>query len=769
MPTGAGTAMTAEDAGRFVGQSITRREDARFLTGSGSYLADLVIDGAGQATFVRSPMARAGIARIDVSAASAVPGVRAVMVAGDVPPLSADVRGLAIDRVVYVGEPVAIVVAETRGVAEDAADLVEVEYTPMSPVVDIAAGLLGERLVHPDRGSNIAAARPSATGPDVEAALAAAPHVFTETITQHRYVASPMETRGIVATPTGDGMTIRISSQGAHSARQHFARALGLDPSLVRVELPDVGGAFGQKISVGREETVVALIARRLGQTVAWVEDRWENLVAAPHARREEATISVGVDDAGSLLAMMVDHYEDYGAHGGGGAMFATVLPGPYRVPKVSVSSTAVNTTTSSRGAYRGPWMFETVVRETMLDIVARRLGIDPVEIRRRNILSSADLPYTNAMGLTYELVTPAETLEQALDIVDYTGFRRQQADARDAGRYLGIGVSVYIEPSAVTASTVPGEAIIRIDRDGSVEVLLGTYSQGHSMETTMAQVVAEHLGVDIGTVKVVQGDTDRTPYGPPTGGSRNAVSGGGAAREAAIAIRARVIEEAAAAMEAAPEDLELDRGIVSVRGTPTSSMSLAEVAALVHDRAPSTPDSSHPLQAAVEFRSHARFTYSNAAHVATCEVDVHTGRVSILRFVVSEDCGVMINPKVVEGQIAGGVVQGIGGVLLENFTYDRDGNPLTTTYLDYLLPTAAEVPVIEYGHVVSRSGDPGGFKGMGEGGAIGAPAAVINAVADALAPFGATVTTQPLTPPVVLALIGGSRRHDSDASIGIG
>jgi len=424
------------------------------------------------------------------------------------------------------------------------------------------------------------------------------------------------------------------------------------------------------------------------------------------------------------------------------------------------VTSASVHTTTSPRGAYRGPWMFETVVRETMLDIVARRLGIDPVEIRRRNLLHQSDLPYANAMGLTYDLVTPAETLDQALEMIDYGDFRHQQAAARKEGRYLGIGVSVYIEPSAVTASTVPGEAIIRIHRDGSVEVLLGTYSQGHSMETTMAQVVAEHLGVDIDLVSIVQGDTERTPYGPPTGGSRNAVSGGGAARQAALAMRARVIDEAAAAMEAAPEDLDLQAGIVSVRGTPTRSMTVAEVAELVHARA--TPDRAHPLEVAIEFKAQARYTFSNATHVATCEVDVHTGRVSILRFVVSEDCGAMINPKVVEGQIAGGVVQGIGGVLLENFQYDADGNPLTTTYLDYLLPTAAEVPLIEYGHVVSRAADPGGFKGMGEGGAIGSPAAVINAVADALSPFGATITTQPLTPPVVLGLItrslGGSQ-----------
>ena len=274
-------------------------------------------------------MARAGIGSINTAAARAVPGVVAVMVAEDVPPSSSAVRGLAGERVVYVGEPVAIVVAESRHIAEDAADLVEIEYTPSSAVIDIADAVAGEQLVHPDLGSNVAVSRPSDAGADVDAALSASPHVFTETMSQHRYVASPMETRGILALPEEGGIKIWISSQGAHSARQHFARALDLDASRVRVILPDVGGAFGQKISVGREETVVALAARRLGHAVGWVEDRWENLVAAAHSRREAATISVGVDDDGSLLAIKVDHYEDYGAYGGGGAMLDVHASGP--------------------------------------------------------------------------------------------------------------------------------------------------------------------------------------------------------------------------------------------------------------------------------------------------------------------------------------------------------------------------------------------------------------------------------------------------------
>jgi carbon-monoxide dehydrogenase large subunit len=399
--------------------------------------------------------------------------------------------------------------------------------------------------------------------------------------------------------------------------------------------------------------------------------------------------------------------------------------------------------------------MMETVAREIMLDIAARNVGIDPLELRRRNIVQQSDLPYTTTAGASFDLITPAETLEQAAAMLDYDAFRREQTAARERGRYLGVGIAVYIEPTAGGFGVgITESATIRIDPSGSIQVMSGVNSQGHSMETIIAQVTAEYLGVHPDDVEVLFGDTAIAPVGATTGGSRNAVFGGGAARQAALEMRERVLQIAAHMLEASPDDLEMEDGVVSVRGTPTAQRTLAEVAQLAYMKPRDLPDGVPPgLEIASRFTTEGP-TWSNAAHICTCEVDPNTGLVTLLRYIVSEDCGALINPNVVEGQIAGGVVQGIGGVLFEHFVYDRDGNPTTTTFLDYLLPTAADVAVLEYGHIQTASARPGGFKGMGEGGAIGAPAAVFNAVADALAPLGVVLTDQPLTPTAIVAAI---------------
>ncbi len=491
-----------------------------------------------------------------------------------------------------------------------------------------------------------------------------------------------------------------------------------------------------------------------------WIEDRWENLVAAPHARWEEAEVSIALDDDGHILGARVDHVSDAGAYAGGPGvvgpagppMIVRFITGPYRIAKAGGSSTTATTNTMRRGAYRGPWMFETVVREVIVDIAARRLGLDPLELRRRNLVQATDLPYTTAAGIAYDRITPAETLEQAVDIIGYDEFRVAQEAARADGRLLGIGIACYVEPTASGFGLgITEAATIRIDTSGKVQVLTGVNSQGHSVETTLAQVAAEHLGVDIDDITVLHGDTEVSPIGATTGGSRNAIFGGGAVRQTALEMRARVLEIAAHSMEAAVDDLDIEHGVVSVRGTPSATRTLAEIAQLAHLRPRELPDGTPPgLEIATRFTTIGP-TFSNAAHICTCEVDPNTGLVTLLRYVVSEDCGVVINPMVVEGQIAGGVVQGIGGVLHEEFVYDDAGNPLTTTFLDYLLPTAPDTPEFEYGHIVTPSERPGGFKGMGEGGAIGAPAAVVNAVNDALAHLGITLTRQPLSPDAIL------------------
>jgi carbon-monoxide dehydrogenase large subunit len=438
------------------------------------------------------------------------------------------------------------------------------------------------------------------------------------------------------------------------------------------------------------------------------------------------------------------------------GALF----PGPYRVPRASFTTKTMYTNTVGRTAYRGPWQFETLAREMLLDIAARQMGIDPMELRRRNLLRRDELPYTNANGMPFDHISPMETFEQALDMLDYPAFRKEQAEARAAGRYLGVGISNYVEPSSPGFGYYATEAAtIRVEPSGKVNVYIAGGSTGNSIETTVVQLAADALGVDIEDVATIQGDTAVTGFGAGAAGSRSASMTAGAIRETAAILRERIKAIAAHKLEAAPEDIELGNSRASVRGTPTIGMSLGELArAAYFDPYSLPPGVPAGLEASARYTADTRFVWVNATHLCTCEVDVATGAVKLLRFIVSEDCGPMINPNVVEGQIAGGVVQGIGGVLYEHLAYDEDGNPITTTFMDYLLPTATEVPVIEYGHIETPSPGPGGYKGVGEGGAIGAPPAVVNAVADALAPFGVTVTRLPLGPTQIHALIAGNR-----------
>ena len=411
--------------------------------------------------------------------------------------------------------------------------------------------------------------------------------------------------------------------------------------------------------------------------------------------------------------------------------------------------------------------MMETLLRETMMDIVARELGIDPLELRRRNILHRSELPYVTATDMTYDLITSEETMERAVAILGYEDFRREQAAARAEGRYLGVGLSIFVEPSAMGARMLSDGAAIRIDTTGKVLVSMGSGSQGHSVETTICQIVADELGVDIGDVSIVIGDTAATPFGATTGGSRNAVSKVTATLQLRSAPRisgrrcSRDRRTRARGHAGGPGDPQGRH--LGERIAPVMSKTLAEIAQRAQASKDLPEGMSPGLEVVGRYTTTTGQTFSNASHVAVCEVDVITGKVIVRRFIVSEDCGIMINPNVVEGQIAGGVIQGIGGVLYEHFVYDDDGNPLTTTFLDYLLPTAAEVPTIEYDHLETPAPtNPGGFKGMGEGGAIGAPSAIINAVFDALSPFGVKITRQPLTPPAILKLLESAAERRS-------
>ena len=775
------TAVHAATGGRFVGQAVPRKEDPRLLTGRGRYVDDVRLPGLLHAHFVRSDVARARITGLDVAAARRAPGVVAVFTADDLNPgsgpmiptlfiggglgPSAPLVPLAPGDVRFVGDPIAIVIADNRYLAEDAAELVEIDYDVLAPVVDYEAAVLpGAARVHAERESNVAAGMEVPVDGGLQEIFDHAAHVVTETFRQHRYSAVPMETRGVVAhwDPYREQLDVWLSSQNPHEARLVFGRVTGLPESRIRVMIGDVGGGFGLKNFTGREEQVVVLASHRLGRPVKWIEDRRENLIASAHARIERVTAKVAVDDEGHLLGAHVDHLDDVGAYpiGGGsaGAMVALFFPGPYRLPRLAWKTASAWTNTCGRAAYRGPWQMETTAREQMMDAIARSIGIDPLELRRRNVVHTGDLPYTMAGGMVLENVSPEATLEQAADVIGYATFRREQAAALAAGRLLGIGLSLYVEPQTGMGPFANEPAHIRVQPDGRVDVFLGSGAHGQGLETTTAQIVAEHLGVDIDDVTVHQGDTESTPFGPGTGGSRSGPMLGAAVQQAATQVRVKAFAIAAHMLEASADDLTIEQGVISVAGSPQPSVTLGQVAAAAYLNPGALPDGIEPgLEVMSRYKAPAGM-YSNACHACTVEVDPVTGATTILRYVVSEDCGVMINPNIVEGQIAGGVAQGIGGALLEHNVYDDDGNPLAGTFLDYLLPTASEIPDIECHHIETPASTLGGYKGVGEGGAIGAPPAVFNAVADALAQVGGRVNDQPLTPALVRAALDAAR-----------
>jgi carbon-monoxide dehydrogenase large subunit len=459
----------------------------------------------------------------------------------------------------------------------------------------------------------------------------------------------------------------------------------------------------------------------------------------------------MALDEYAHILGVRLDQLEEAGSYpngGGAGGLVAMMFPGPYHMKRLASTSAAVFTNTCGRNAYRGPWNLETVAREQMMDHVARQLQIDPIDFRRRNVIHLDDLPFKNAGGMTYFGVDPERCLDQALAMLDYDDFRSQQKAAHAEGRLLGVGVSLFIEPTALGVGSLIGTeaAHVKITLNGQVLVALGTSGHGQSIATTMAQIAADELGVDFGDVTVIEGNSDSTPVGGGTGGSRSGVIGGAAVHQSAGQLREKVITIAAHMLEAAPQDLEIERGRVSVRGTPSRGVRFAEIARIAYaSTAKLPPGTDAGLEVLTRYTTPS-ITWANACHICTVEI-TDTSEVKILRYIISEDCGVMINPMVVEGQISGGAVQGIGAVLHENFAYDEDGNPLTTTFLDYLIPTTTEIPVLEIGHLETPASGPGGYKGVGEGGAIGAVPAVRNAISDALAQAGAAGITSPVRP----------------------
>ena len=761
--------------GRYIGRRVPRKEDPRLLSGRGQFVDDIALPGMLHVAFARSPIARGRILSIDTGVARDVPGVHAIYTQHDLAQRKVDMLSfyfspqdvattpLADGRVAYVGEPLALVIADSRRVAEDAASLVEVGYAEEDPVVTIADARHGSP-VHPGMTDNVNA---QMGDEEIDAELAAllegAPHRVTHRVVHQRISQSPMETRGVVAVRDGAAeLTLYITCQSPHLVARWVALALGLPPTAIRVIARDVGGGFGLKNHPWKEEVAVILAALIFNRPLKWIEDRYENLVAANQAREQDMLLQVAFDHDGRLIASHGDYSLNVGAFPQLSECNIAVhmfLWAAYKLPAYGFLSRGWYTNTVGYAAYRGPWAMESLIRETALDKAARQIGIDPVEIRRRNLLTLQDQPATSCMGIPLEDITPAECLDKLLAKFDVASFRAEQQAARSEGRYLGLGIATYIEPTGAAGSipTMTGElAQVQIDPTGKVTATMSTHSQGHGTATTMAQIFADRLGVAYEDVTVFEGDSSRGGFSPGAAGSRQGVIAGGAAIMAADLLAARVKQLAAHLLEVDAEAIRLEDGTVHVAGAAEKSRTLRAIAEIAYgepDRLP--PGFESGLAAQYRYQP-PPMTFTSAANACVVEVDADTGFVKILRWISSEDCGTPINPAVVEGQIAGGLAQSIGMVLLEEVGFDARGNPTAATYKDYLLPAISDVPDFEFVHANTPSKSVGGMRGVGEGGAIiGAPT-LVNAIADALAPFGEVPVELPLTPAKLLGVIEG-------------
>lgn len=774
-------------AERYTGASIKRSEDPRILTGQGRYVDDIKLPGMLYAAFARSPLPHARVATLDVSAARELPGVVAVFTGADIeaqtvpgPDLLSSMMGgggptpeytlLATDKVRLVGDPVALVVAESRYLAEDGVELVEVDYEELPPVANADAALDPASVpLFANLGDNIA--RPTARNEfgDVASTFAGADRIAAFHIDVHRHQNVPMEGRGCVASYDAgtETMTVHAATQSVHVTRMAVAMRLGLDVDKVRVVAGDIGGSFGLKIGASREELAVAAASRALGHPVKWVEDRSENLTTSGQAREESFDVRAAVSAAGDLVGLDVRMVIDTGAYPGMGGMVPNIIeamfPGPYKIAAFGFESTGVITNKASYVAYRGPWASETFVRERVLDLLAREIGIEPLEIRLRNVAARSEPPEMMVTGRPLVGVTAKESMERIAQLVDLPAFRRRQAAERERGRYLGVGMATYIEAAPGPRSPQFGQGPmgmehmrLRLDEDGTVVVFTGQMPHGQSHQTTLAQIAADEFGVPFEQVRVVVGDTDQVPFGM-TGGSRSATMTGGVALHGARQLKAKVLDFASHLLEAYAEDLEIADGQVLVRGDPTSAMSLGEVARqAASGQFGGEVDSDLEVQATFDGGEGG---WSGGTHCAIVDVDVETGLAKVERYLVVEDCGVLINPAIVEGQVRGGVAQGIGAVLLERSAYDEDGNYQSTTFMDYLLPTACDIPRIEIEHLETVPLDAHvNFRGVGEGGMVVAPATVVNAIEDALAVLGVRIYEQHLPPARILALIDAAQ-----------
>ena len=780
---------------RAVGARVLRREDARLVAGRGRYVSDVTLPRMLHVAFARSPHAHARLGAIDTEAARALPGVVAVLTATDLDGVARPLRArngtpnyqecdtpiLATGKVRVVGELVALVVAESRYIAEDAAERVSAAWEPLDPILSIEDALApGAAAIHDEVGGNLFNRFETTTG-EIDEAFAAAPHIVELELRQQRYSAAAMEQRVVVASydPADDSLTAWLSTQVPHIARTGLAHQLGLSENRVRVIAPDIGGGFGPKCVLYPEDVAVAAASKLLRRPVKWTSDRVEDLLATVHGREHVSRIRAAADGDGRVSAVTAELYASNGAYAPWpytaaleSGQASENVTGPYDIPGYRRRVHAVVTNKAPVGPYRGVGrVIACLSMERVMDELARRLDLDPIEVRRRNLIRG--FPHTTAVGLTIESGDYVRMLDTLEDAMDWHATRAADAELRAQRRRRGTGVALAVEQSAYGAQALGSRkmemtfgydtASVRMEPDGHVRLAVGSHNHGQGHETTFAQIAADELGLAPDDVQVVYGDTAVVPYGMGTWASRSTVTSGGATILASRVLREQLLDLAADMLEANPADLELGAGRVNLRGSPSRGIAIRDVAHRANFEPHLLPDGVEPgLEVTRRFMPPDPGSFSSSAHGAHVEVDLETGHIQVLGYVVVEDCGTVVNPMIVDGQVHGGVAQGVGGALYEHLAYGDDGNLLAASFMDYLLPGAPEVPPIEVHHQESPSPYvPGGFKGMGEGGAVNSPAAIVGAVNDALAPLGVVANHTPLTPDWVLGAVAAAQRDD--------
>jgi carbon-monoxide dehydrogenase large subunit len=788
-----------------IGARVLRLEDPRFLVGRGQFVADLAFEGELLCAFVRSPHAHARVRGIDIPAAARAPGVAAVLTGADMaadgvgpmrclwPIRSTDGRAmaepprwaLARERVRHVGEPVAVVVAASRTAALDAAELVVVDYEPLPAVTQARAALAAAApQLHAEAPGNLCYQFARGDDAAVDRAFAAAVHRVALDLVNHRIAGCAIEPRAVagVPGPDPDSLTLHATTQVPHHVRRQVAEELGLHELAIRVIAPDVGGGFGYKGKHYPEETIVAWAARRLGRPVKWVASRTESFVSDLQARDHATRCELALDQEGRFLGLRVRTVANLGAYVSNigaaipSAIYSALLAGLYTTPAIHVEVTGVFTTTLPTDAYRGAGRPEACyVLERLADAAARKLGVDRAELRRRNLVPASAMPYKTPIGPTYDCGNFPRILARVIDASDYAGFEPRRRAAAARGRLRGIGIACFVESSGVAPSKLAGalgarvglfeSAEVKVDATGAVQASLGTHNHGQGHATTYAQILASRLGVPLAKVRIVEGDTAAVPYGTGTFGSRSIAVGGSALDVAAVRIVAKGRRIAAHRLEAAEADIEFTSGRFAVKGTDRG-LGFAEVARaanLAHD----LPPGLEPGLQESAFYDPPNFAFSNGAHVCEVEVDPETGVVAVVRYVAVDDIGTVINPMIVAGQLHGAVAQGLGQALTEGCAYDGEGQLVSASFLDYAIPRADDLPefVSETDESQPCTHNPLGAKGCGEAGTIAAPAAVVSAVLDALAPLGVAELQMPLTPLRVWEAIRAARPPRTSAA----